>query len=369
MDTKRQLAVGLAGLVVIAACSDDDGGAIRTAETSTTESRPDSAELTVRPGRADWSTGYFQAAIYAALLDELGYDVTDPAQNEYPPAEAYLAMAEGQFDFWPNGWYSQHYTWFDRPLADGSVVEDHVVVIGNEIEAGSLEGLVITKSVAEEHGIESLDQINDDPELAALFDGDGDGRGEVFGCPDDWTCDDIIKEMIEFNEWSNLEHVGAGYDGLVAASIDSVEQARPAIQYVWSPSGYLTRLVPGETVLWLSVGGNEHVLDGSTAGGHDFADAEPAALGDQCSADPCWVGWEVADIRVAANEDFADTNPLAVALFEAVELEVADIAAQNVRYDNGENTDADVERHAAEWMEANRSLVDSWLETARSAAT
>ncbi len=139
------------------------------------------------------------------------------------------------------------------------------------------------------------------------------------------------------------------------------------MQYTWTPSSYLTRLVPGETVLWLSVGGPDQVLDGSTAGGFDFASADPAPLGDACTADPCWIGWEVADIRVAANKEFADANPLAVALFEVVELNVADIATQNVRYENGENTGADVERHAMDWIDSNRSLVDQWLDTAKAA--
>ena len=226
---------------------------------------------------------------------------------------------------------------------------------------------MVTKSVADEHDIESLAQINDDPQLVALFDSDGDGRGEVFGCPEDWTCDDIIDEMIEFNEWSNLEQVKAGYPGMVATSIDRVQRGQPVIQYTWSPSGYLTQLVPGESVLWLSVGEQGNVLDGSTRGGFDFADAEAAPLGSRCSADPCWIGWEVADIQVTANKRFAEANPVAVGLFEAVELQVADIAAQNVRFDNGENTEADVQRHAQQWIDANRPLVDEWLAEARAA--
>jgi glycine betaine/proline transport system substrate-binding protein len=66
-------------------------------------------------------------------------------------------------------------------------------------------------------------------------------------------------------------------------------------------------------------------------------------------------------------KSFAEANPVAVALFEAVTLDVADISAQSVRYDNGENSEADVTRHAAEWVAANRTLVDEWLETARAA--
>jgi glycine betaine/proline transport system substrate-binding protein len=126
-------------------------------------------------------------------------------------------------------------------------------------------------------------------------------------------------------------------------------------------------LIPGETVLWVSLGDADNVLDGSTPGGFDFSDADPAPLGRDCTADPCWLGWEANDIQITANKAFAEANPVAVALFEAVTLDVADISAQSVRYDNGENSEADVTRHAAEWVAANRTLVDEWLETARAA--
>lgn len=364
MKFKRHYATALALVMLAAACSDDPDAA----ETEDLISVSVSANPpTVRPGRATWSTGYFQAAVYSALLEELGYTVADPAVNEYPNADAYALMAEGTFDFWANGWYSQHYTWHERELDDGTPVGANLVVLGNQLASGALEGLVITKSVADEHGIESLDQINRDAELTALFDHDGDGLGEVFGCPEDWTCDDIIGEMIERNGWSNLEQIKAGYPGMVAASIELVQAEEPAIQYTWSPSGYLTELVPGENVLWLSMGGRDKVLDGTTAGRFDFSDAEPAPFGDACTADPCWVGWEVADIKVTANRAFAESNPVATALFEVVELNIPDIAAQNVLYDNGENTEADVQRHAAEWIAENRDRVDVWLASARAA--
>lgn len=322
----------------------------------------------VRPGRASWSTGYFQAAVYSALLEELGYEVTDPALHEYPPVDAYVAMANGDFDFWANGWYNQHYTWHDQQLDDGTRAGNHLVVIGEEMLAGGLEGLVITKSVADEHSIESLAQINDDPALAALFDVDGNGIGDIFGCPESWTCDDLIDEMLQLNGWTNLEQVKAGYAGMVANSIARVQAGEPVLQYTWSPSGYLSSLVPGTGVLWVSLGSNDAVLDGSTASGVDFSAAAPAALGDACTGDPCWLGWEAADVLITANADFAAANPAAVALFEIVRLPVEDVSAQNARYDAGENTESDVRRHAAEWIAANRSLVDGWLSHAEKAA-
>ncbi len=326
------------------------------------------AGVQVTAARANWSTGYFQGALYAAMLTELGYEVSDPADNEFPPSNGYTAMAEGVIDFWANSWYSGHLSWHENELTDGSTVGDKVVILGEELPAAGLEGIMITKSVADEYGIETMGQINDDPELTALFDQDGDGIADLFGCPEDWTCDDIMNDILAFNGWDNIQQTKAGYDAMIAESVNRVNAGTPTLQYTWSPSGYLTQLIPGDNVLWLSMGDASNVLDGSTEGGWNFSEAPPAALGDACTADPCYLGWESADIQITANKEFADNNPAARALFEVVQLNVIDVALQNVKYNNGENSEDDVKRHAAEWIAENRDLVDSWLEVARAAA-
>lgn len=361
----RRLGVLAVSMLILSACG--SGGAELATSSGPEEAADAGRARVVTPGRANWSTGYFQAAVYSALLEELGYEVADPATNEYQPSEAYIAMAEGTIDFWPNGWYTQHDVWHDQILPDGTRVGDHLVVIGNQLENAGFQGLVITKSVANEHSITSLDQINDDPDLAALFDVDGNGLGDIFGCPEDWTCDNVIDEMIASNGWTNLEQTKAGYPGMIETSIQRVEAGEPAIQYTWSPSGYLAQLIPGENVLWLSMGDEDNVLDGTTESGLDYAQFGPAPFGATCSEDPCWPGWEVEDIRVTSSRAFAETHADAAALFEVVEIDVAAIAEQNTRYDAGENTEVDIRRAADEWIAENRSLVDEWLATARAA--
>ena len=78
--------------------------------------------VTIRMARANWSTGYLQAALYRALLQEFGYEVTDPAGLELSPGIAYPAMAERDFDLWANGWYPYHDRFLDQQLPDGSSV-------------------------------------------------------------------------------------------------------------------------------------------------------------------------------------------------------------------------------------------------------
>ena len=79
------------------------------------------------------------------------------------------------------------------------------------------------------------------------------------------------------------------------------------------------------------------------------------------------MGFTAADILVTANNDFLTANPSAGALFEQVKIGVIDVALQNVRMDGGENSQADIARHAREWIETNQDTVDGWLAAARSA--
>ncbi len=346
--------------------SDDGASAEAASEQAaapTSNMRPGEG-VAVSIGRADWSTGYFQAALFKALLEELGYQVGDPSANEHPPGDAYALMAAGQFDFWTNSWYPNH-----QPNLDDDGVGSALTPIGNLMPASGLEGVVVNSSVAGDNGISSLDQINDDDALVALFDSDGNGKAELHGCPDGWGCAEIINETILFNGWENIEHIQPeDYTADVAESVTKVDAGTPILQYTWSPSGYLTSLRPGDNVQWLSVGGQENVLDGSITPDRDYNDVEPPALGGACTSDPCWLGWPAANIQVTARNEFLSANPPARVLFEQVQLNVLDVALANVKYDTGETSEADIARHAQEWINENRDLVDGWLQAARSAA-
>lgn len=370
------------GLVAAACGSSDDTGdenlPITTAAeiTATSDTTPalnltPGEGVTVTAARGTRPTGYMQAAIYAAMLQELGYEVSDPAQNEFGPASGYVAMAEGEVDFWANSWYPEDLAFHSAELTDGSRVGDQLVVLGEMLPASGLQGFLITGSVAKEREIVSLNQINNDPELVALFDTDANGLANINGCPPELGCSAVIQAMIERNEWTNLEQVTAGYDAMMADSLARVDDGAPAIQYAWSPSGYLAFLIPGDNVLWLSLGGQGFVCDGTEPCLQEwnFAAAGPAALGLACTEDPCWPGWPAADITVTANKSFSLANPAATKLFEIVQIEVIDVVNYSVRYDNGETAEEDVKAIAQEWIEANRDLVDGWLDEARQAAS
>ncbi|MCB0966878.1 MAG: glycine betaine/L-proline ABC transporter substrate-binding protein ProX [Ilumatobacter sp.] len=332
--------------------------------------------VSVVQARANWSSGYAAAAIYHLMMEELGYEVSDPAELELGPSAFYTALAQGEIDFWQESWYPSHRSFFANELPDGSTAGDHVTVVGEETMAGGLQGYLISKTFADEYGITHLDQLNDDPEILAAFDefdaNPGDGIAQIYGCEEAFTCDDVIQSQIAFSGWDNIEQNIAGYDAMFASAVGQVEAGEPVVIYTWTPSSYVTQLIPGANVYWLAV---EDVIDDSNPlgveGGEEHSQLPgTATIGpDQCPAAAdhpdglCEMGWVAADIQVTANNEFLAANPAAEALFDVVQLDVIEVSDLTLRVDAGEDP-MDI---AAQWIEDNRDTVDGWLETARAA--
>ena len=362
----KVVAAALALVLVAAACGSDD-------DESSSDLPGEGVSITM--ARANWDTGYFQASLYRQLLQRLGYEVSDPANNELAPNLAYLAMAEGDVDFWVNSWYPGHRSWLDTDLPDGSQVGDHVSAIGEEMIAGGLQGLLVTKSFAEEYDIRTLDDLNNNPDALAAYDSDdaspGDGVADIYGCDESFTCDDILSSQIAFSGWENIRQVIASYDAMFAEAASKIENDEPAVLYTWTPSSYITTVRPGDNVMWIGV---EEVIDDSNPlereGGEEW-DQRPGLASldsDTCLyivEGGCQLGWVAADILVTARNDLLENHPAAKRLFELVKLNVVDVSLQIVEQND---TDADPDDLAARWIEENSDQVESWISEALAAA-
>jgi glycine betaine/proline transport system substrate-binding protein len=397
--TSKLLALLAAVTLIASACGDStDDTTAAPATTVATTAAPAALPgegTTITMGRADWATGYFQAAVYQALLEELGYSVTDPSELELGPSLAYLSMAQGDFDFWVNSWYPGHISWWAPELPDGTKVGDHLIAYGptpdtagefasnftntgGELVAGGLQGYLVTKAFADEYGLKTLDDLNNNADALAAFDATdpvpGNGIADIYGCQESYTCDNIITNQIAFSGWENIQQTIAGYDAMVAEAIDKANSDTPMVIYTWTPSAYITQLIPGDNVVWIGV---EDVIDDSNPTGQDGGeghDQRPgtANIGEETcpvAADlgTCQLGWIAADIMVTANSDFAEANPVAAALFNVVSLPIIDVSLANVEQDNGMNTNEDIKSLAAKWIEDNRSTVDEWIAAALAA--
>ncbi len=279
----------------------------------------------VKIARANWDSGYMQAAIYTALIQELGHEVTDPAASTLSPYSFYPALATGQYDLWANGWFPLHDIYLEGENVTGQEVDLPIEPVGWQVDDGATDGLMIDKATADRLGITSMDGVADN---AGVFDNDGDGKADLFGCNVGWGCETAINGQIADESWgAGVEQISGVYNDLAQGVVAKVAAGEPALFYAWTPNWTNTVLVAGENAVWLDS--------------------------------------NVNDIRAVANTDFLDDNPDIRRLLEVVAIPLSDIAAQNAKMAAGDYTEADIEADAEAWIAANRDKVDSWLATAR----
>lgn len=386
--------------LVATACGDStDDTTTAPAATSATTEAPAALPgegITINMGRADWSSGYFQAYIYQQVLEELGYDVTDPSTTELGPSLAYLGMAQGDFDFWVNSWYPGHSSWWEPELPDGTTVGDHLEIAGTVFDGGGIQGWLVTKSFADEYGFTTMEQFNANADAVAAYDAadpvPGNGMADIYGCQESYTCDNIIQNQIVFGGWDNIQQVIAGYDPMFAEAEAKVADGDPIIIYTWTPSTYVSRLIPGQNVYWL---GAETVLDDSNPTGQDGGADHSQVVGptgidsyvgipvEQCPAAGtitiddaaradddgglCPMGWVPATITPTVNKAVYEANPAFAALLDNLALPVLDASLASVDADAQGGTEEVYSRLAAEWIAANRARVDAALAIALAA--
>ena len=308
---------------------------------------------TVNMAQATWDTGWFHAEIYTQLLEELGYTVEGPTTLDNPPF--YQAVAQGDVDFWVNGWFPLHNTY-------RAAFEGQAEIVGAVANGGALEGYLVDKASVEKFGIKTLDDFKR-PEVQEAFDRNGDGKADLVACPPGWGCEINIEHHLDAYELrDHINPIKAAYSASMADAVAAYEAGEPILFYTWTPNWTVNELVPGEDVMWIEV--PEVNLPEEMA---DLADAAVLEGVEGCVADPCTLGFPANDIVPVANSGFLDENPAAAKLLEVASIPLPAIFAQNAAMNDGAGSAEDIQQQAADWIADNRDLVDGWLEEARAA--
>lgn len=302
--------------------------------------------VTVTPLKSSIAEETFQTLLVMKALEELGYDVEDISELEY--AAAHVAIGNGDGTFLADHWDPLHIDFFNAAGGDEKIYRKGVY------SPGALQGYLIDKKTADEHNITDIGMLKD-PEIAALFDNNGDGKADLTGCTPGWGCEQVIEHQLDaFELRDTVTHNQGSYSAIIADTITRYENGEPILYYTWTPYWVSGVLVPGEDVVWLEVPFSS--LPGERA---DVDTALP---------DGSNYGFQANDQRIVANAEFAEANPAAAKLFEIMELSANDISAQNLLMRNGQDSEADIERHADAWIKGHQEQWNAWLDEARKAA-
>jgi len=302
--------------------------------------------VNVVPLKSSIAEETFQTLLVMKAMEELGYDVEDISELEY--AAAHVAIANGDGTFLADHWDPLHTDFFMEAGGEEEIYRQGVY------SPGALQGYLIDRTTAEAFDITNLGQLQE-AEIAELFDNDGDGKADLTGCTPGWGCEQVIEHQLdEFGLRDTVTHNQGSYSAIIADTITRYDNGEPILYYTWTPYWVSGVLVPGEDVVWLEVPYSS--LPGARA---DVDTALP---------DGTNYGFQANDQRIIANRDFVEENPAAARLFEIMKLSANDISAQNLLMRDGQDSEADIERHADAWIAAHQDLWDVWLAEARAAA-
>ena len=302
--------------------------------------------IDVQPLKSSIAEETFQTLLVSRALEELGYDVSEIKEIEY--ASAHVAIANGDGTFMADHWDPLHTNFYNRAGGDEKIYREGVY------SPGALQGYLIDKDTAEEYNITNIEQFQD-PEIAALFDTNDDGKADLTGCTPGWGCEEVIEHHMDaYDLRDTVTHNQGSYSAIIADTIARFDQGDPVFYYTWTPYWVSGVMVPNEDVVWLevpfsSLPGDREGVDTTLEDGTNY-------------------GFQANDQPIIANQEFADNNPAAAELFAIMKLSANDISAQNLAMRDGEDSEADIQRHTDLWIEANRDTFDGWVEQARAAA-
>ncbi|MBC3382686.1 glycine betaine/L-proline ABC transporter substrate-binding protein ProX [Pseudomonas sp. SWRI179] len=288
----------------------------------------------------------FRGEVAMEGLRELGYKVQEPKETEY--GVMMMALGSGDADFTVHLWDKLHDKFYQQAGGDKTMVK------AGDIMPGVLQGYLIDKKTAEAHNIKYITDLKK-PEIAKLFDTDGDGKADMTGCNPGWGCELIISHHMKAYGLDKTVTVNQGsYFALMADTITRYKEGQPILYFTWVPQWIANVLVEDKDVVWLEVPKTD-LPDGKN-------DVDTMYKGKN-------LGFAVDKVEAVLNKDFADKNPAALKFLSVMQITTADESAQNLKMQQGEKKPADIRRHAKEWVAAHRQQFDAWLQTARAAAT
>ncbi|HEX8601968.1 MAG TPA: glycine betaine/L-proline ABC transporter substrate-binding protein ProX, partial [Pseudoduganella sp.] len=187
----------------------------------------------------------FQTMLVDAALEKLGYEPQPIREVDYPAA--HIAIANGDATFLAVHWDPLHKDYYDHAGGDAKLLRT------GHYAGPAAQGYLIDKATAEKYKITNIDQLRK-PEVAKLFDHDGDGKADLTGCNPGWGCEAMIENHLDaYKLRATVTHVQGSYAALIADSIGRYQRGEPILYYTWMPYWVSGVLVPGKDVVWLQV--------------------------------------------------------------------------------------------------------------------
>lgn len=239
----------------------------------------------------NWASAGLAAWVDKIILEEgYGCKVELVAGDTMPTFTSMNEKAEP--DIAPEMWVNA----VKEPL-DQAVAEGRLVIASQILTDGGVEGIWIPTWLAQEHGITTLKQALERPDL---FPGAEDpSKGAFFGCPSGWACQHIARNQYlgAGADGKGFELVdpgsAAGLDGSIARAFNRQEGW---LGYYWAPTAIL---------------GKYDMTRLDLEAGFDREHWDNCIVTADC-LDPKVTEWPMSDVFTTVTKEFADKAGVAM---------------------------------------------------------
>jgi glycine betaine/proline transport system substrate-binding protein len=277
-------------------------------------------------------------AVKSVIEEALGLEVEMITTTAVPVIFEAMARGKGEIDIWTETWL---------PNQSGMIakyVEEEKTVTMSDKSFEALNGYCVTKVTVEKHGIKSVFDLAN-PENAALFDTNGDGKGEIWIGPQGWQSTNT--EMVRARDYgfADFFELQSTDEAVATAGLDSAAKAgKPWVGYCYGPH---QNFAIYDIVM----------LEEPPHNPQEFVMVQPAEDPDWMAKSRVASAYANTSVHISWSSSLSDRQPELVNLLKNIQLSADDVNAWSLAVVNGEDPAAVTQA----WVKANPDLIANWM--------
>ncbi|PLX36718.1 MAG: amino acid-binding protein [Hyphomicrobiales bacterium] len=248
-------------------------------------------------------------------------------------------MATGETHIHPEVWFPNHKQAVERFNAKSNSIR----VSPQGVAA--TQNLCVTEATAQNTGITNVADLAN-PKIAAQFDTDGDGKGEMWIGDQGWSSTNIERVRARSYGYDKTMTLLVEKEEVAMAAVDvAVSLEQPIVFYCYSPHHVF----------------DLHKIRKLAEPAHDPATwtiVAPAADSDWLAKSKAETAWDLSHFHIAYAALLDAEHPKVAGFLRRITLEPEDAAAMSYAVQVERKTPADA---AAEWIAANRNRIEEWV--------
>ena len=272
-----------------------------------------------------------------AMEDNLGLEVE--LQTGTNPI-IFEAMDSGAMHVHPEVWLPNQQNLYDDYVEGKGTVKRNPNAVDGE------QGMCVTKDTAERTGIEDLADLTD-PDMAANFDTDGDGMGEIWIGAAGWASTNVEKIRAKSYGYDATMTLKEMDETLALAEVDNaIAQESNIVFFCYTPNQMFAQF---DLVVL-----NEPAYDEA-----QWTVIQPTDDPDWLEKSSAPVAWETAKLHIHYATALEEAQPAAAAMLANVSFDTDTVSQMTYALVVDKMDPAEF---ATQWIAENGDRVDGWLQ-------